>query len=265
MSDKTIIRIAILLLFFVRVVLAQELVPSYSPENLLRQVRTLQQNMENAESAKSDGLGELALQARDLGKQLQVSRDTLQGCNAIGTAHFHIDGAHDGGYLRLQCGGDLNLIITMSSGDGWERVQTLVIPNKYEEATVDARAVTGDKSDQLLIHKAQYLSGTGVSQRNFLVYRFNGQKMHPVLNAVESGYVSDPWTKHEVSQRSRFTFEHEKDSTPNFEEVQMVEFAGMKIELKREHTWSKDSQTFVATQWYSGRRLITRESKATQR
>jgi hypothetical protein len=137
--------------------------------------------------------------------------------------------------------------------------------------------VTGDESQQVLIHKAPYQSGTGIGQQNFVVYKLIDAKIIPVLDVVESSHLMLPWTPHEVSQESKFVFRYSEksefcnpsnkrecrrlDSPPSFSETQILEFPDETVELKREHDWWSERNTFVATQWSSARRLDAPKKK----
>src|SRR6185312_16344615 len=111
-----------------------------------------------------------------------------------------LDGIHEGAFLRIQCGWDLDLVILMKQSGQWKFLQTLVIPNKYEEVGVSVQSVTDDPSEQILIHKAQLQAGTGLNQQNFLVYKLIREKLTPVLSVVERGWLTKPWTQNEVFQ-----------------------------------------------------------------
>lgn len=244
------------------IVFSQALVPSYAPEDLSKQLIKLAHSIESCSSVspcnspQDETLGRLILQAEDLGKELGIGMP-VSHCLKIASAHTLFDGIHESGYVRMQCGEDLILVIVTNSGSHWERLQTLTIRNKHWSAHVLVKSVTGDNSQQILVHMAQYQSGTGINQQNFLVYKLKDGKFIDILNLVEVAYLNEPWTQHSVSQKSVFVFQKPtaSDNPPAFNETQTLELSGIIVELKRKHDWSEQEQKFVATQWYSGRRL----------
>jgi len=157
----------------------------------------------------------------------------------------------------MQCGWDLNLLFTEQTADGWRFLQTIIVPNKHWEATVSVASVTGDDSQQIVVHKAEYGSGTGQKQQNFIVYKLVTGKILPVLDVVESAYVMPPDGVHEVSQESRFIFKTAGPEVgPHFAETQVLKYPANRIELTRDHIWSSERHAFVATQWFSARTLM---------
>jgi ribosomal protein S24E len=186
----------------------------------------------------------------------------VEGCDDFSAGRTRLDGVHDAGFVQMQCGWNLNLVFSRRTGQGWVFIQTLTIPNKYKEAHTMVASVTGDDSQQLIVHKAQSESGTGISQQDFLIYKLKEGRLRSVLNVVEAGHLTSPWTDHEVSQESRFKFippDHDAAKGTNtvatFDETQILEFAGMRVELKRQHIWSAADQVFMTSQWYSARPL----------
>jgi ribosomal protein S24E len=213
-------------------------------------------------------VGDFGVLGKRLGDELQIG-GTVEDCDHYSAVSTRLDGVHDAGFVRMQCGWDLKLVFTRKTGQGWFYLQTLTVPNKYEEAQTIVASVTGDDSQQLVVHKAQSESGTGISQQDFLIYKLIEGRLRSVLNVVEAGHLTSPWTDHEVSQESRFKFippDHDAakgiNTAATFDETQILEFAGMRVELKRQHIWSAADQVFMTSQWYSARPLKSATPKS---
>jgi len=248
--------------------------PAFAPEALAKSLDSLEKDLAASgcvaeRSACEDSADEktrsLLARARDLGTALHLSSESLKGCKEVSLTRLHLDGAHEAGYVQTQCGVDLNLVFMVKEDESWRYLQTLVVPNRYHEARVTAGSVTGDNSQQVMVHRAQHQSRNGASHTSFVIYKLRGGGLEPILDLVESGLAADPWSQQEVSQRSEFTFRQNKETGPHFEETQIVSTSDLKIQLKREHMWAKDSQMFVATQWYSAQPLTPQKSKARAR
>jgi hypothetical protein len=244
----------------------QSPVLNYAPEELAKQIKTLQNEIEDCscecdrkpcKTSEDKRLTQLKLLTKNIAKELQISEgSSIEDCSDVATASVRLHGLHDAGFVRMQCGWDLNLIFTVKQDQVWRFLQTIVVPNKYKNARVSVLSVTGEESQQVIVHKAQYQSGTGINQQNLVVFDLKDERLSPILDVVETAWLTSPWTEHEISQESKFVFTgRSKDTQPCFEETQRLHFSGLTVELKREHTWDKDKHAFVATQWYSGLRL----------
>jgi hypothetical protein len=249
-----------------RTCVGQSAVRSYEPERLARQLTEFKQAVNSGAqnvffSETHETVGNLAILGETLGKQLHID-GTLAACDSFSPMRVRLDGVHDAGLVRMQCGWDLNLVFSHRTQQEWSYLQTIALPNEHSEARISIASVTGDNSEQVLLHKVQYQSGTGINQQSFVIYKLKDGQLSLVLNEVESGWVTDPWTKHEVSQESQFKFEPSEhdprlgpDAAPTFEETQVLDFAGEQVELKRDHMWLRKEQVFLALQWYSARPL----------
>ncbi len=253
-------KFGLLLLLWATCALGQSLIPNYEPEQLAKHLKDLQTKEENCKHTGDNC--EYFEQDELIRKEIHTSLE-VKGCSEISATHARLDGLHDAGFVRMQCGWDLNLVFTQQTAVGWRFLQTVIVPNHYWRASVSFASVTGNASQQVLVHKAQQGSGTGANQQNFIVYQLRDGKLRPVLDVVESAYLGAPWTKYAVSQESRFVFEppiqgqtQGLNTPPIFTETQVLEFSGMKVELKREHAWSDEQHTFIASQWFSARRLM---------
>jgi len=253
---------------WISVAVAQCQIPSYEPHKLTSYLKHLKAELEGCEPAEKT---REAFERDELvTKELQTSLP-FHGCSEFGETAVRLDGVHQAAFVRMQCGWDLDLVFTQEVDAGWRFLQTIVIPNKYWEVKVSVASVTGDDSQQVLVHNAQYRSGTGIGQQNFVVYKLIDRRVVPVLDVVESAHLMLPWTQHEVSQDSKFVFEPATrgelprlGSPPIFEETQVLDFPGGLVELKRDHMWRSDRRLFLATQWFSARRLGPRKKKATK-
>ncbi len=242
--------------------------PPFAPETIAGSLDSLQRELAAAgcernscEDSADEKVRSLMDRARELQATLHLSPESLKGCKNAGVSRLRLDGVHEAGWVQTQCGWNLNLIFSVKEDGGWRYLQTLLVPNRNHEARVTAASVTGDDSQQVIVHRAQYQSRTGASHTEFVVYKLRERRLEPILDVVESGRVADPWAGQEVSQNSEFTFRQNKNTGPYFEEAQIVRFSDLRIELKREHTWSRDTQTFLATQWYSAQRLAPTKRK----
>ncbi len=242
----------------------------FAPETIARSLDSLQKDLSAAgcernscEDSTDEKVRALVARAREQRTTLHLSPESLKGCKNAGISHLRLDGIHEAGWVQTQCGWNLNLIFSVKEDGGWRYLQTILVPNRNHEARVTAASVTGDESQQVIVHRAQYQSRTGASHTSFVVYKLREGKLQPILDVVEAGRVADPWAGQEVSQNSEFTFRQNKNTGPYFEETQIVRFSDLRIELKREHTWSKDDQMFVATPWYSGQRLAPKGKRRT--
>jgi hypothetical protein len=267
---------AVLIFLTATLALAQSHIPSYEPHKLMAYLQQVRE--QEGDCKKADKTCESFWEDEAVTKELQTSL-ALHGCEEFGESLAKLDGVLEAGFVRMQCGWDLNLVFTEREDAGWRFLQTVVVPNKYWEAKVSVASVTGDDSQQVLIHKAQYQSGTGISQQNFVVYKLVDGKIIPVLDVVESSHLMLPWTQHEVWQESKFLFSPPEkmefrnpanqrefrrlDSPPTFAETQIIEFPGERVELKRDHMWMSDRRFFLATQWSSARRLYTSKKTKT--
>ncbi len=260
-------KLGLVILLWATCAFGQSLIPSYEPEQLAEQLKNVYDNEWNckdaAEKCESVAQGDL------IRKELHTSSD-IRYCDKIGVTHVRFDGLRDAGFVQMQCGWNLNLVFTQNTGTGWQFLQTIIIPNHSEAAKVSVASVTGSDSQEVLVHHSEYVGGTGVFQENFIVCHFDHKELRMVLNAVESGYIAVPWTKHKVSQESRFVFQPASpakagfpETAPTFEETQILTLLGSRVELKRDFTWSKEDQLFVASQWLSARTLPTAK-KATK-
>ncbi len=267
---------------------AQPAIPSYEPERLAQQLHDMfDKEWECFDSSKVDmskpttAAAELDALSRQHGKTLcglaeqdkkVRSEINISGsiayCTPGSTTRLRLDGVHETGLIQLQCGWGRNLLFVQKTGGEWRFLQTILVPDHYESAAVTTASVTGDDSEQVLVHKVQYESGTGISQKNFVVYKLINGEIRIVLNVVESSHIGGMWTDHEVSQESRFVFEKaEKDKdgevhSPRFEETQIITLANEKIELTRDIYWLKSEGQFLVSQWYSAHRLPAANKKA---
>jgi hypothetical protein len=256
--------------------LGQSAVRSYEPEKLAKQLTEFKQAVNSGAqnvffSETHERVGNLAILGEVLGKQLHIG-GTMAACDSISPLRVRLDGVHDAGLVRMQCGWDLNLVFSHRTQQGWLYLQTVALPNEHSEARISIASVTGDNSEQVLVHKVQYQSGTGINQQNFVIYKLKDGQLSPVFNEVESGWVTEPWTKDRASQESQFKFapsEHDPrlgpDAAPTFEETQVLDFAGEQVELKRDHMWLRKEQVFLALQWYSVRPLKPATPKSPSR
>ena len=250
-------KIVLFVVLFAVCAAGQSGIPGYEPERLASYLKKIQTEEEGCEQGSKKC--EAFYADESITKELQMSLG-VRGCEKVVAARVRVDGEHEAGFVRMQCGWDLDLVFTQRGPKGWQFLQTIVIPNKYRKRRIDLQSVTGDASQQVLIHKAQYESGTGVKQQNFVVYKLIDGKLVSVLDVVESAYIMSPWVEHGVSQESRFVYQRPSqtkglDTDASFEETQVVEFSGKKVELKRNHTWSSKLHEFVASQWFSARML----------
>ena len=266
---------------------AQPAIPSYEPEKLAQHLHDMNDKewecfddskidykkptagaeLQALERQHGETLCGLAEQDKKVRSELNLSGEVAY-CKPGTISRLRLDGVQEAGLIQLQCGWGRNLLFVQKTGSEWRFLQNVIVPDHYESAAVTTASVTGDDSEQVLVHKAQYESGTGISQQNFIVYKWINGEIRIVLNVVESSHIGGMWTDHEVSQKSTFVFEkaeQDKDGEvhpPRFKEKQVLTLANEKIELQRDLYWLKSEGQFLVSQWYSARRLPLPKEKA---
>jgi hypothetical protein len=245
----------------------QTAVRSYEPSALASQLNAYREAAEaNFQGENTVDPSEVLAARKEVGLDF---RGSIAYCNNMTATNLSLDGIHKGGFVRAQCGWNLHLIFVQQSEEGWYLLNSMIVENKYEMATISVACVTGDNSEQVLVHGEQSASGTGMLEKRFVVFGLRENQVTSLLSEVESGSLSSLWVEHEISESSRFEFVPAKPDdgrdVPSFLETQIVRSSGRRIELKREHAWSKDRGQFVASQWYSVRFLGTGKKGARRR
>ncbi len=116
-------------------------------------------------------------------------RDCSRFCSSLREVGWHKRRGVRPDAMRM---GYVSHLCTLRARPGWRFLQTLRLPNKSMEANVAVTSVTGDSSEQVLVHKVQYQSGTGVNQENFVIYKLIDGKLVKVLNVVEHAWLTSP-------------------------------------------------------------------------
>lgn len=202
-------------------------------------------------------------QRKQLDRELGWRFMPHQTCTAK-TWRAQLERGEMGTVMRVNCdAGEVLAVLGRMRGGRWQYEGSAGLWDPGGgKLKVELIALVDPPVEEIVVHNNQVENGTGVWQGDLMVFKVIGHRLRKVLDTVEYSHLKQ-WTKpfHEVDQQSTFKFIlASKDQPAEVDEVQTITTDTAKVVLERSFQWSKRTDTFDPSQWYSAR--VTENSKA---